>query len=134
MENSLGVERRSRSLEGRSKGQMTYFQHDIIVTEIDIWHGCEHLRHHRFVVGDYRSIVSYSAFFHSLKERCYYPSRKKSHILYHGQSFRDYELAHRTNEDLGLPPLPAIPTSEHEDIWAFYKYIGWNWKRKRYDR
>ena len=113
---------------------MTYFQHDIIVTTIDVLNGCNHLNHHRFIIGDYRSIVSHGAFFHSLKEQCYYPSRKHPQILYHSQHSRDYDISHRTHEQMGLPPLPPIPDIVHEDIWAFYKYIGWNWKKKRYER
>jgi hypothetical protein len=78
----------------------------------------------------YVTVVSSNAFFYSLKKR-----NRKGNILYIGKSFEEwtYDQEHRAKNpiiaDLDERLLTPI---EHESLWDFYKYIGWDYKKKKY--
>jgi hypothetical protein len=114
----------------------------IIATEIDMKDDNKPRRYFRFPLDDgkwpmcYRSRMSHSAFAHSVKGRCYKPSKKNAEILYHNQHEDEFqwsqdnwkEACERNNIKYEKPEL-----IEAENLWEFYKLIGYNYKKKKYD-
>lgn len=95
----------------------------IIVTEIDTASpNGKHISYHKFPLpnvgepGFYRQTVSYNAF--RTKKRQY-----KGSILYYAQD----------EEDKFFPPIKSVPMFIHENIWEFYKAIGYDHKKNKYD-
>ena len=94
----------------------------ILCMQIDR-HTNEHVRYITFDLDDgkpilcYRSRVSYSAFAHSLKRRnC---SKKHLYVCDHA---RDRARFMQKN----------VPMIEVPNLWDFYKLIGYDYKRKRF--
>jgi hypothetical protein len=70
--------------------------------------------------GFYRSVGSFNAFFNSGKKGRHWTKHK----LYHQMD--DISLGWHKKCYINLE------TIEHKDIWEFYKYIGYDYKRKKY--
>ena len=93
-----------------------------IATEIDITNNCEHVQYHEFEASDYRSLTSLNAFFYGTKG--YNVSKTR---LFNGS--RKFEWL---EEKLREENPDRKPTIVHETIWDFYKYIGYDYKHKKY--
>jgi hypothetical protein len=85
-----------------------------------------HIAYHRFSTprppekGFYRQSVSSSAFFFGT----------------HGRIGRAFKAGHFFSDDFGdarvaIRVLPELPAFTHEDLWAFYKFIGYDHKIRR---
>lgn len=89
--------------------------------------------------GFYRACTSLSAFKRREGERLYkmHTIHKKWDVVgkrCHVQSEGDYEMPRRlfleaTGEEFNGP----VPTFEHATVWDFYKAVGYNYKRKKYE-
>ena len=100
-----------------------------VATEIDLTDGCRHVCYHEFEASDYRSLVSYGAFFTSVKNRCYSKTR-----LYHGKRKLEWE---QDRAMMAANPITAdlyidVPVVNHESLWEFYKAIGYDYKKKKH--
>jgi len=100
-----------------------------VATEIDLTDGCNHVCYHMFEASDYRSLLSYSAFFTSGKYRCRTKTR-----LYHGKRKLEWE---QDRAMMAANPITAdlyidVPVVNHESLWDFYKYIGYDYKKKKH--
>ena len=98
-------------------------------TEIDRKNSCKHVAIHLFEADGYRDLTSYNAFFNSLKRRNWSPSR-----LFVGKTKDEYDLdissIKASFAKLGLT-VAVVPEIKHESIWDFYKYIGYDFKKKK---
>jgi hypothetical protein len=102
----------------------------VLVTEIGL-PSCEHIRYIWFTLpdvvgekGGYVATISYDYFFHGIKGRNWRPSRKHARRLYIGRL--PDEIFDNTITD-GVPQV-EVPT-----VWDFYKLIGYDYKKKKYD-
>jgi len=101
----------------------------IQVKEIDHKYGCEHITIFSFFLPDvgedgfYRETVSFNAFFLSVHRR-----NRSPRYLYHFMDFRDGD--HRSEWELERDAL--LPTSEHGNIYQFFKAIGYDKDKKKY--
>ena len=83
--------------------------------------------------GFYISAVSFNAFFFSLKKRNRNQSKNK---LYAQKIFEEW---YEEQEMVSKNPIIAhldqrlLPYVEHDGIWDFYKYIGYDYKTKKYN-
>lgn len=99
----------------------------IVASEVDLRNGGKHLRYIRFPLDDgkypicYRSRVSYNAFAYSVKGRCYKPNKKNAEFLYHC----DHEEEKTWMDE-------SVPIIDVENVWEFYKLIGYDYKKKKY--
>ena len=84
----------------------------VTVTEIDL-NTFEHLRYFKFPLNEYRSIVSYNAFSHGSKHR--------------NQNLKQLKFYH-----CELQSDPNSPTILFDSIWNFYKFVGYNYKLKKW--
>jgi hypothetical protein len=97
-------------------------EQEITVRETHLNGGGTHC-YHRFVLpavtenGFYRTIRSFSAFFHSNKKRNWTAKRLFS--------------AHRQDEPITFFD-PTLPMIQHESLWDFYNYIGYDKKTKKF--
>jgi hypothetical protein len=113
----------------------------IAVTEIDMKDEYKHVRHIRFPLDDgkwpicYRSRTSYNAFANSTKERCYKPNKKNAETLFHCQREADFQISHdcwkssleKYDKEYKDPEFIDV-----DNIWEFYKLIGYDYKKKKY--
>ena len=96
----------------------------IVVTEIDL-DTYKHLRYLKFPLDGaknfcYRARVIYSSFAHSRHSRC----QKRNELLYYSN--------HETDR-VGFNSMDIrIPVVELENLWDFYKYIGYDYKKKKW--
>lgn len=94
-----------------------------IVTEIDLTDNCNHVQYHEFEASDYRSIMSLNAFCFGSKS--YNVSKTRMFIGHRKLEWLEEKL--RENPD-------RKPTIIHDTIWDFYKYIGYDYKKKKFVR
>lgn len=100
----------------------------IVASEIDLKDGCKHLRYIRFPLDDgkypicYRSRVSYNSFAHGMKGRNYCPNQKNAKLLYHCD-----------HEEMKTWMDPNVAIIDVQNLWEFYKLIGYNYKTKKYE-
>jgi len=87
--------------------------------------------------GFYRAVVSMGAFQHRELDRVFGEkarrSRKEVPFYYALQRRQELEVryaghVHRYGQEL----RERLPIIEHESIWDFYKYIGYDYKKKRF--
>lgn len=102
----------------------------IIVSEIDLVNR-KFVRYHFFDLpsiaeNGHRTIASYNAFFNGTRHRNQTKTR-----LYYGRHFDDIEKD-RFNLRDAIPSLSAIPIEKHADLWAFYKAIGYDYKKNKH--
>lgn len=96
----------------------------IIVTELDLTDGCKHLQYIRYPLDDgktpicYRSRVSHNAFFNSVKGR----NRNGTSRLF----------TCRHEDEPSFHEDGAAEKVEVENIWSFYKLIGYDYKTKKF--
>ena len=72
----------------------------------------------------YRSVSSFNAFFNGMSQKNH---NWKANKLYHANFKRELDILKQYKETLELPQ------KIYYDIWDFYKKIGYNYKRKRYE-
>ena len=93
-----------------------------IVSVIDTYNN-KHLGYHRFKLpevgqpGFYRETTSYNAFVNNEKRHW------NGRILYYAQH----------ESDMFREPEPNVPMTIHPNIWSFYKAIGFDYKKGKYD-
>ena len=81
---------------------------------------------HLMTIHGYRSVESLNAFFHGKKIE---KDMKRNILWYeHNEYEHDFELS----SSLSDWPKDDADYIQHEDIWAFYKYIGYDYKKKRW--
>ena len=96
----------------------------IVVTEIDM-STYKHLRHLKFYLDGgkdfcYRSRVSFNAFAYSKHKY----NQKRNKLLYY--------CTHETDR-IGLSRLDIrVPVVELDTLWDFYKFIGYDYKSKKW--
>ena len=96
----------------------------IIVTEIDLTdQGTHHCCHEIVDVSAYRDILSANAFFWSVKNYCYSKTR-----LFYGQREHEWEISNKTRKMNEI----RRPTIIHPSLWDFYKFIGYDYKKKKF--
>jgi len=101
-----------------------------LIIEIDLTQGCKHKAYHLFglnVAGSdyYKSATSFNAFFHgqtSSKAKYQDRNRNKTRLF----SEHDFDFADMYMND-------DTPCVNHKTIWDFYKYIGYDYKTKKYN-
>lgn len=96
--------------------------------------GGEHLRLH-VIDSDkfnYREVVSFDAFFHGIKQRNFVKGVK----LFFARSRQEYDQSlasfNKIMGEHGQPPKPPLPEVHHANIWEFYKYIGYDYKKQKW--
>jgi hypothetical protein len=89
----------------------------------------DRLSYHLITYGGYRQVVSAGAFFDGVRKL---DRDVKRGVIW--PSHLEYEHHHYTRKDvLGFSLWPEyIEFVEHESIWAFYKYIGYDYKKKKF--
>lgn len=81
--------------------------------------------------GFYRQVCSFDAFFTSVNRR-----NKSSKRLYHARRWEEFvEECDRLKESFRrygeeVTDDRDLPTVEHNDIWAFYQHVGFDYKKK----
>lgn len=80
--------------------------------------------------GFYRDTVSYSAFSDRERNKWFdkHSSRKKTGVSFHLYREDDYKLGRMSLFDNNK----HLPHYTHVDVWAFYKAIGYDYKRQKY--
>ena len=98
------------------------------VRRIDLKEGCRHSELHEITFPDYkdkgwyRMMISYSAFFESIKKG----RRNNGIYLYKLDDFRDIPKSeYEINRDLELPVI------KHASLYTFFDYIGYDRKKKK---
>lgn len=84
---------------------------------------------HLMTIHGYRQVVSLNAFFNGRKKM---DRDMKRQILWyeHNEYGHDFAL----NFPLSDWPKEDSEYIQHKDIWAFYKYIGYDYKTKRWSK
>lgn len=80
--------------------------------------------------GWYRTITSLNAFCHGMKKRCWSPL-----YLYHGRPWDDFKASDDCTRQFMVDnkiALTETPLVEHNSLWDFYKYIGYDHKKNKY--
>lgn len=94
---------------------------------------CKHIKRHILDIKEhnYRQSLSFSSFFHGLKERNRTETR-----LFIATHITDHEITEavwqKTRKRLKLGPEPELEEIHHATIWDFYKYIGYDYKTKKW--
>lgn len=85
--------------------------------------------YHMITVHGYRQVVSLNAFFHGLRKM---NRDRRRGILWFEHN--EYEHPMHTNNTTILSDWPKDDDDyvQHESMWAFYEYIGYDYKRKRW--
>ena len=87
--------------------------------------------------GFYRAVVSMGAFQHREGQRAFGEKARAKRVIlpvyYALQRRQERELnyAHHMHR-YGTEYREKLPIIEHESIWDFYKYIGYDYKKKRF--
>lgn len=99
--------------------------HPKLVTVIEL-PSCRHIAYVSFVLpritedGGYRDATSFNAFFHSSR----HPNRTKTRLFYVED---DEEVPGWKRNSIEKTGCTAV-----RDIWAFYKHIGYDYKRQKF--
>lgn len=100
----------------------------LTVRQIDLKRKCEHIKLHKIRFpemqdsGFYRTLISYSAFFESPKRR-----NKNDDFLYYLED--DYPIIDKS--EYAIERDKKLPVVEHEGLYDFFEYIGYDRKTKR---
>lgn len=87
-----------------------------------------HIRYHVITYGGYRQVVSAGAFFYGVKK---HDRDIKRGIIW--SSHREHEHHMYTRKHMGFSIWEDdVKVIEHESIWAFYEYIGYDYKKKKF--
>ena len=92
--------------------------------------GQDIIRYHQFIVpnitnGGYRPITSLNAFFYGMKKYNHTPNG----IIYMMMDPEFYPSIPNDRNNVYMGPFQIF---QHETIWNFYNFIGWNWKKKKW--
>jgi hypothetical protein len=111
----------------------------VVVTDLKTF---EHLHLHILWLPDamepgfYRQTVSFNSFFHGMKGRSVIRGIKQ----YYAKRWDEFEMGcDLWDETVRLNHLTSahddrtLPTSEHHSIWEFYKAIGYDYKKQRWE-
>lgn len=100
-----------------------------------------HTEYHRFPGDDYRSAISYNAFFHYWKKARNFDGRYLYYAKPEWEFFElrrsQFKIFHEMGIELPKNELWAMfdpPMREHNSIWDFYDHIGYDRKRKRFTK
>lgn len=94
------------------------------------------LYYHSFVANDYRSLVSFNAFFRGMKKRNFSPEKWFSVFDNYGENDPNEWERYLTMMRSGVRLFPriSIAMTNHESIWNFYKAIGYDHKKNRWEQ
>lgn len=90
--------------------------------------------------GFYRASVSLGSFQHHWTDvvgTAYFKGKYLDHWFHVYLSDQDWEQDlkfQRRAYEQDRAPLDLAPIVAHASIWDFYKYIGWDYRRKRFER
>ena len=88
----------------------------------------DRLSYHLITYGGYRQVVSAGAFFDGVRK---IDRDMKRGVIW--PSHLEYEHHHHTRKFMGISTWPDdADVIEHESIWDFYKYIGYDYKKKKF--
>ena len=89
----------------------------------------DRISYHLITYGGYRQVVSAGAFFDGVRK---HDRDVKRGIIW--ASHHEHDHSHYTRKDtLGFSLWPDyVEIIEHESIWDFYKYIGYDYKKKKF--
>lgn len=105
---------------------------EIVAMELEL-PSCKHLCYHKFILPElvnkgYTQVVSFNAFFCSLKKRNQTKTR-----LYVSKYPDDWEMF--TKVIAGHSGIdPTTPYKTHSNLWDFYKNIGYDHKTKKWTK
>jgi hypothetical protein len=86
--------------------------------------------YHMITVHGYRQVVSLNAFFHGLKKM---ERDRKRGVIWFEHNEYEHERIYSKPDILSLVEWPADDDYvQHESMWAFYEYIGYDYKQKRW--
>jgi hypothetical protein len=89
----------------------------------------DHMCHHIVIHDGYRQVVSAGAFFHGVKK---HDKDKKRGIIWASHYEHEHYLyTKKTTDGFSIWP-DDVEIVEHKSIWAFYKYIGYDYKKKKW--
>jgi len=91
--------------------------------------GGTHIRHHVITYGGYRQVVSAGAFFHGTEKK--HDMDVKRGIIWNSHHEDEHYLYTRKYMGFSIW-ADDIEVIEHESIWAFYEYIGYDYKKKKF--
>lgn len=77
--------------------------------------------------GSYRQTTSFNAFFKGKRRK-----NRIGDILLAPNWLEDYEFERNLMVECGANPKEYIPKETFSSIWEFYKYIGYDYKKKKY--
>jgi hypothetical protein len=93
------------------------------------------IRHHAIQVDGYRAAVSHGAFFHGKRS---HDAHHKRGIIWNPHTECDHlHYTEKRHADMfppdGISIWPDdVPIIEHDSIWNFYKYVGYNYKTRKW--
>ena len=96
----------------------------IYVTQIDRKNNSEHVAVHTFTIAGYREVLSYGGWALAYKNR-----NKTKNYLFYARDEEEYELSLAGKKYHDTLDIKRI---EHGSLWEFYKFIGYDYKSKRY--
>lgn len=89
--------------------------------------------YHQFIIPpyssskSYRAIISSNSFFHGSKK---YNCKKDGTIFKKMDIESDGVYQANDRNNIWIGPYLIF---QHETIWDFYNFIGWNWKKKKWN-
>ncbi len=90
----------------------------------------DHMQYHVVIHEGYRQVLSSNAFFHGVKKHV---KDNKRGIIWPSHYENEHHLYTRKNS-LGFSTWQEeLPVIEHESIWAFYEYIGYDYRTKKWN-
>ncbi len=93
-------------------------------------HNSLHVRYHIVTYQGYRAILSSNAFFYGVKK---HKRDTKRGIIWASHYEHEHYMYTRL-DSLGFSNWQSeLPVIEHASIWDFYKYIGYDYKKKRWN-
>ena len=79
----------------------------------------------------YRAAVSFNAFNEAMKDVCVSDRNARRFSTYTPDDLPALESMEQSMRELGMS-MDKLPQYNHKDIWAFYKAIGYDYKKKRF--
>jgi len=101
-----------------------------IIKEIDLVDDCRHKRYFRLSLTGTRAITSLNYFFWGTKRRNYKPSYVKGTHLYYCQREHEFNEDQERHKKQNLHWKGEL--IEVDSIWAFYKAIGYDYKKQKW--
>lgn len=86
----------------------------------------------RLTTTDYRSKVSFDAFFFGVKGRNYAPNGTLYHAKWEDEYNAEHERLRKFLEEQNHPMIDEDQLVDVESLWEFYKLIGYDYKKQKW--